>query len=42
VAKNIQNAMEEIKVLKVIKKTSGGKGKCSQGFFKFHTWVATT
>jgi hypothetical protein len=42
VPKNIQKAMEEIKVPKVVKKTSGGKGKCSQGFFKFHTWVAIT
>jgi hypothetical protein len=42
VAKNIQNGMEEIRVLKVIRKTSGEKGKYSQGFLKFHTWVALT
>jgi hypothetical protein len=42
VAKNIQNAMEEIRVLKVVKKTCGEKGKYSQGFLKFHIWVATT
>jgi hypothetical protein len=34
--------MEEIRALKIVIKTHGEKGKYSQGFLEFHTWVATT